>query len=84
MDYMMISVNRFLNYSYNHGDYIKIVNNIPSDEPGDLYKTIWEGKFETMNNHIPYDVLELEVVKWGIENNGIVLYVNYKGDELNV
>ena len=78
MDYMMISVNRFLNYSYNHGNCIKIVNNIPSKTTGEVYKTLWEGKFETIENHIPYDIKELEVVKWGIENNSIVIYVNYE------
>lgn len=75
---MGISVNRFLNYSFNHGDYIEIVNNIPSDEPGNVYKTLWEGKYETIENYIPYDIKELEVVKWGINNNGIIIYVNYE------
>lgn len=66
---MKINVNEFLNLSYNHG-YIQIKNNKVLNE------VLWEGKYETIDNHIPYDIIKLEVVKWGIENNGIVIYVN--------
>ena len=74
MNYMGISVNKFLNYSYNHGDLITIYNNRA------LNQIVWQGKYETIDYHIPYDIQELEVVKWGIENNSIVIYVNYKKD----
>lgn len=67
---MSISVNEFLNLSYNHG-YIQIMNNKVLNE------VLWEGKFETMDNHIPFDIQKLKVIKWGIENNGIVIYVDY-------
>jgi len=70
-------VKDFLNYSYNHGDYITIKNNL------ELNEILWEGKFETVDNHIDWDVQELDVVKWGIENNGIVIYVNYDRKEIN-
>ena len=76
MDYMEISVNKFLNYSYNHGNLITIMNNCK------LNQILWQGKYETMDYYIPYDIQELEVVKWGIENNGIVIYVNYEKDNL--
>lgn len=68
---MKVSVRDFLGSSYNHGEYITIVNN------KELNENIWKGKFETIDNHILWDVYDLEVVKWGIENNGIVIYVNY-------
>lgn len=71
---MKVTVNEFLNASYNHG-YIIIANN------KDLGKTLWEGKFETIDNHIDYDIQKLDVVKWGIENNGIVIYVDYEEGE---
>lgn len=71
---MKISVNEFLGASYNHG-YITIMNNKP------LKEVIWEGKYETIDNHIDWEVQKLEVVKWGIENNGIVIYVNYETEE---
>lgn len=67
---MNINVRDFLNASYNHG-YIQIVNN------KDLGKTIWEGKYETIDHQIPNVIYNLKIVKWGIENNGIVIYVNY-------
>ena len=70
---MKVSVRDFLGASYNHGDNITIINN------KDLNKIIWEGKFETIENHIPWDVHDLDVIKWGIENNGIIIYVN-KGE----
>lgn len=69
---MNVSVKEFLDFSYNHGQHITIVNN------KNLNEILWEGDFETMDNHIPYDIVKLEIVKWGIENNGIVIYVNYK------
>ncbi len=66
---MNINVNDFLGASFNHG-YITVKNN------KELNEVIWEGKFETHDNHIPWDVHKLDVVKWGIEDNGIVIYVN--------
>lgn len=74
---MNINVRDFLGNSFNHGDYITIINNVPSKTIGDVYKTLWEGKFETMDNYIKDDIAMLEVVKWGIVKNGIVIYVNY-------
>lgn len=68
-----MSVNEFLGISYNHGDYITIVNNLKCP-----HEVIWEGMFETADNHIPWEVHKLEVLKWGIQNNGIVIYVNYE------
>lgn len=68
---MNINVREFLSYSYNHGDYITILKNQPIKE------VLWEGKFETMKNEIPTDVAKSNVAKWGIENNSIVIYVNY-------
>lgn len=73
---MNITVREFLNYSYNHG-YITIAND------NDLGKTIWEGNYETSDNCIPSYIANLEVIKWGIENNGIVLYVNYIESKTN-
>ena len=73
---MNINVRDFLGYSYNHG-YIQIRNN------KDLGKMLWEGKFETIDHQIPNDVINLKVIKWGIENNGIVIYVNYEESEEN-
>ena len=67
---MNISVRNFLGYSYNHG-YITIMNNKVLNE------ILWEGKFETMDNYMPDGIAKSSVVKWGIENNGIVIYVNY-------
>ena len=67
---MNINVRDFLGNSYNHG-YITIMNNKVLNE------VLWEGKYETIDNYIPDDIDELSVVKWGIENNGIVIYVNY-------
>lgn len=67
---MNISVREFLDASYNH-EYIIIANN------KDLGKTLWEGKFETIDHFIPIMIAKLNVVKWGIENNGIVIYVDY-------
>lgn len=67
---MKISVRKFLDFSYNHG-YITIVNN------KNLNEILWEGEFETMDNHIDWEICDLEVIKWGIKNNGIVIYVNY-------
>ena len=69
---MKISVNEFLNLSYNHG-YITIMNNKVLNE------VLWEGKFETMDDHIDWNIQKLDVVKWGRENNGIVIYVDYEG-----
>ena len=66
---MKVSLNEFLGSSYNHG-YITIMNN------KGLNEVLWEGWFETIDNHIDWEVQKLEVVKWGIENNGIVIYVN--------
>ena len=40
---MKVNVRDFLGHSYNHGDYITIVNNIPSNGGGEVYKTLWEG-----------------------------------------
>lgn len=74
---MKVTVNEFLGASYRHG-YITILNNKVLNE------VLWEGVFETADNHIPWNIHKLEVIKWGIENNGIVIYVNYennKGDE---
>ena len=67
---MNVNVRDFLGASYNHG-YIIIMNNKA------LNKVIWEGKYDTIDDHIPWDVYDLNVVKWGIENNGIVIFVNY-------
>lgn len=67
---MSVSVREFLDHSYNHG-YITIMNN------KELNQVLWEGKHETMDNYIPDDIAILSVVKWGIEDNGIVIYVNY-------
>ena len=78
---MNVSVRDFLGYSYNHGNYITIVNNIPSNEGGEVYKKLWEGKYETIDHYIPEDIIVLDVVKWGIENNGIVIFVDYKKKE---
>ena len=78
---MKVNVRDFLGHSYNHGDYITIVNNIPSSEGGEVYKTLWEGKFETIDHYIPEDIIVLDVVKWGIKNNGIVIFVDYKKKE---
>lgn len=69
---MNVSVQEFLGTSYNHGDYIKIINNLVLNE------VLWEGKYETMDNYIPMHISKLSVHKWGIEKNGIVIYVNYK------
>lgn len=69
---MNVNVRDFLGYSYNHG-YITIMNNKVLNE------VLWEGKFETIDNYIPNDIVKLEVIKWGIENNGIVIYVNKEG-----
>lgn len=69
---MNVNVRDFLGYSYNHG-YITIMNNKILNE------VLWEGKFETIENYIPDDIVKLEVIKWGIENNGIVIYVNKQG-----
>ena len=66
---MNISVREFLDYSYNN-KYKKIINNKTE-------KILWEGEFETIDHHIPIQIQKLNVVKWGIENNGIVIYVNY-------
>lgn len=68
---MNINVREFLDYSYNHGNKITIINN------NELNKVLWEGKEETIDNHIDWNIRESKVVKWGIENNGIVIYVNY-------
>lgn len=68
---MKVNVRDFLGSSYNHG-YITIRNNKVLNE------ILWQGDFETPDNHIDYDVDNLEIIKWGIENNGIVLYVNYE------
>ena len=73
MDGLGINVARFLGYSYNHGDLISVINNKAP------YQTLWKGKYETIDNHIPDDIQLLEVVKWGIEHNGIVIYVDYEG-----
>ena len=67
---MNINVRDFLGYSYNHG-YITIMNN------NVLNEILWEGKFETIEHFIPRDISKSNVIKWGIENNGIVIYVNY-------
>ena len=67
---MKVNVRDFLGDSYNHG-YITIMNNKVLNE------ILWEGKFETIDNYIKDEIAELDVVKWGIENNGIVIYVNY-------
>lgn len=69
---MNVNVRDFLGSSYNHG-YITIMNNKVLNE------VLWEGKFETIDNYIPNDIVKLEVIKWGIENNGIVIYVNKEG-----
>lgn len=79
---MKVNVRDFLGYSYNHGDSITIINNLPSNEVGDVYKVLWKGKYETIDHNIPEDIVRLEVVKWGIEHNGIVIFVNYKGEGL--
>ena len=71
---MNISVREFLDFSYNHG-YITIANN------KNLGETLWEGDFETMDNHIDWNIRDLKVIKWGIENNGIVIYVNYESED---
>ena len=73
---MNVNVRDFLGYSYNHG-YIAILDN------RDYGKVLWEGKFETPEHYIPTRIAKLDVVKWGIENNGIVIYVNYKEREEN-
>lgn len=69
---MNVTVRDFLGSSYNHGDYITVVNNKALNE------VLWEGKYETVNNHIDWAIYDLKVVKWGIERNGIVIYVDYK------
>ena len=69
---MNVTVRDFLGSSYNHGDYITVVNNKTLNE------VLWEGKYETVNNHIDWAIYDLKVVKWGIERNGIVIYVDYK------
>jgi hypothetical protein len=73
---MDINVRDFLNASYNHG-YITIAND------NDLGKTLWEGKFETSDNCIPSYIAVAKVVKWGIENNGIVIYIKCSKEETN-
>ena len=67
---MEVNVRDFLGNSYNHG-YITIMNNKVLNE------ILWEGKFETIDNYIKEEIAKLDVVKWGIENNGIIIYVNY-------
>lgn len=79
---MKVNVRDFLRSSYNHGDSITIINNLPSNEVGDVYKVLWEGKYETIDHSIPEDIVTLEVVKWGIDHNGIVIFVNYKREWL--
>lgn len=71
---MKVNVRDFLGDSYNHG-YITIMNNKVLNE------ILWEGKFETIDNYIKDEIAELDVVKWGIENNGIVIYVNYDKED---
>ena len=74
---MNVTVRDFLGSSYNHGDSITIINNIPSKTSGIVHKTLWEGKFQTVDNHMDWAIYDLKVVKWGIEKNGIVIYVDY-------
>ena len=69
---MEITVREFLGNSYNHGDSIKVMNNL------ELNEIIWEGQFETISDHIPFEYLDYKVVKWGIENNSIVIYINVR------
>lgn len=69
---MNVTVRDFLGSSYNHGDYITVLKNEP------IRSVLWEGKYETVNNHIDWAIYDLKVVKWGIERNGIVIYVDYK------
>ena len=71
---MKVNVRDFLGDSYNHG-YITIMNNKVLNE------ILWEGKFETIDNYIKDEIAELDVVKWGVENNGIVIYVNYDKED---
>lgn len=66
---MDVNVRNFLGYSYNHG-YITIKNN------KGIGDTLWEGHFETIDHFIPEYIALSNVVKWGIENNGIVIYIN--------
>lgn len=66
---MEVNVRDFLGSSYRHG-YITIKNN------KGLNEVLWEGKFETIDNYIKDKIAKLNVVKWGIEDNGIVIYVN--------
>lgn len=72
---MNVNVRDFIGYSVNHG-YIKIVNCL------DLNKVLWEGKFETPEHYIPSYIAKSNVEKWGIENNGIVIYIKYKKIEI--
>ena len=72
---MNVNVRDFLGSSYNHG-YITIRNNKVLNE------VLWQGKFETIDNYIADNIVKLDVVKWGIENNGIVIYVNYERKEV--
>lgn len=68
---MNVSLRDFLGCSYNHGDYITVLKN------ESIRNVLWEGKFETIDNHIDWDIYDSKVAKWGIENNGIVIYVDY-------
>lgn len=70
---MEVNVRDFLGSSYNHG-YITILNN------KGLNEVLWKGKFETIDNYIKDDIARLNVIKWGIENNGIVIYVNKESE----
>lgn len=67
---MNINVRDFLGASYNHG-YIIIINN------KELNEVLWEGKYETIENQIPSYIAKADVVKWGIQDNGIVIYINH-------
>ena len=70
---MGISVKQLLDYSYNHG-YIVVMNN------KGLNDVLWQGKSDIIDYKNYYKIKDLEVVKWGIENNGIVIYVDYEKD----
>ena len=72
---MNVTVRDFLGASYNHGEHITVVDN------KDICKVIWTGEFETPTDHIPWKVQDMNVVKWGIEKNGIVIYVDFRIEE---
>lgn len=64
-----MTIREFLGLKVNCS-YITIVN------ANELNKTLWEAKYETIDNQIPDKIANSEMIKWAVEDNGIVLWVN--------